>query len=284
MAIKSKANMSEEMAAYTQKISQSVKELRTSEGYTRMLKCMSAFHKYSLNNVIMILMQMPEATQVAGFSTWKKMKRFVKKGEHGIRIFAPLVRKVVRTNADSEETAATKICGFKLVSVFDISQTDGEPLPEVPLLPDVVGSVDRFEEIMDAFRSVTDYEICCGPVRDGAYGLCNHRDKTITLMKGMSEAQQIGTLAHEVAHSLLHALPCPLDTPTREIEAESVAYMVCAHFGLDTSAFSFEYLASWSLGMEDEDFTCRVADLQKTASKIISGIETGLAGDTAKAA
>ena len=284
MTMKSLAERKNEMAAYTEQIAESVKELRTSEGYARVLKCMASFHDYSFNNVMMILMQMPEATRVAGFNTWKKNNRFVKKGEHGIRIFAPIVRKERIEAAHGEEKETRKVCGYKLVSVFDLSQTEGESLPEFPALPVLEGTVDGFEDVMAGLRGVTDYEVQYGVLEEGTYGLCSHVNKTITLTEGLSEACQIRTLVHEVAHSLLHGKSCGLETSAKEIEAESVAYMVCAHFGIDTSDSSFAYLAGWSASMDDAAFTSRLVDLQKTASKIIGGVEAGLEGAKPNAA
>lgn len=266
----------QELEAYTQKLAEGVADLRTSDGYKALLDFTATLHDYSLNNSRLILSQMPSATMVASFNTWKKTGRFVKKGEKGLRIFAPLIRKVCRDD-DEDENGKSRIYGYKLVSVFDISQTEGEPVPEFATaihVSELTGEVENLGGIRDAVQSISGFEVVYGDLPEaGCYGMCDHQEKRITLRRNMSQAQELKTLIHETAHALLHGDRKGMKREAREIEAESVAYVVSAHFGLDTSGYSFGYVASWAVDYDDEQYLGVISGIKKAASDIIEAIE-----------
>ncbi|MCF0261068.1 MAG: ImmA/IrrE family metallo-endopeptidase [Erysipelotrichaceae bacterium] len=230
-----------------------VNSITSSEEYLRHLKVMARFPSYSARNTLLIVSQCPHATLVAGFSTWKKdFKRYVKKGEKAIRIFAPYtyVQKTVSNDGTVTETVRQS---FRPVNVFDISQTDGKPMPE-PSLPILLeGDLSQFESIVEGLQACTDYEICFVPL-DQANGLCRHSSRQILIEESLGQMQAIKTLCHETAHSLLHDPSLAYNqteqnivcsSELKEIEAESTAFIVCTWLGLDASRFSFPYIAGW---------------------------------------
>ena len=230
-----------------------INSITSEEEYARYLKAMAKFPSYSVRNTLLIVSQCPHASLVAGFSTWKKdFKRYVKKGEKAIRIFAPYtyVQQTVSNDGTITETVRQS---FRPVNVFDISQTDGKPMPEpsVPML--LEGNLSQFESIIEGLQACTDYEICVVPLQE-ANGLCRHSTRQILIEESLGQMQTIKTLCHETAHSLLHD-PGLADNQTeqkivssnelKEIEAESTAYIVCTWLNMDCSGFSFPYIAGW---------------------------------------
>lgn len=260
-----------------------VKDFLESDKYKQYLKTMSQFHNYSWSNTILILQQMPNAKAVAGFQTWKKVfERHVVKGQKGIKILAPMNIKQEQTKTKEingkKETVTEEVTvrRFKTMTVFDVSQTDGAPMPT--LTKELSGPVNDYSKLFEAIASTTSYKIEFEEIQSGAKGYCDFGNKRIALNKGMSEAQTIKTLIHEITHSHLHEpkLREDKDRRTMEVEAESVAFVVCSRFGLDTSDYSFGYLASWSSGKEVKELTQSFATIQKQADKVITGINESL--------
>lgn len=249
---------------------QGVKDVFTSDKFTEFLKFTSRFHHYSYCNSILIMIQNPDATYVAGYQAWQKMKRFVNKGEHGIKILAPAVKKstVEDENGNEQEIRTTY---FHPVTVFDISQTSGEDVPTI--CNELHGEIENAYELITKITSATDYSIEYGDTGT-AYGFCNGQDKRIRIRDGLDDVQHIKTMTHEVAHSLLWQTD-ENDKNSRsekEIEAEATAYVVCSYLGIDTSSYSFEYIASWA---GDKDFKALkklLTNIQQTSQKIIDKI------------
>lgn len=284
----------QQMKEITERLEQGVKELFTSEMYTEYLKTMSQFHNYSFNNTMLIAMQKPEATLVAGYQAWqKKFKRQVKRGEKGIQIIAPApirekeeVEKfypvtnepILRPDGKPEtEEIEHIIPRFRLTTVFDISQTYGEPLPELET-PELMGSVENFEIFMQAIREVSPVPIRFDETLSGVKGYYSNVNKEIVIQQGMSESQTMKTGVHETTHAKLHdrdimeELGEKKNQMTREVEAESVAYTVCQYFGLDTSDYSFPYIAGWSSSMDMKELRSSMDTIRKTAGEMIDGM------------
>lgn len=284
-----------------EKLESGIHSLMESDKYKAYLKCMSKFHNYSFNNTILIAMQMPEATFVAGYKSWeKKFKRQVKKGEKGIRIIAPapIKKKVNKELVGLDGNAIIGLDGkaiteaveitvpsFKVVSVFDVSQTDGRELPIIEA-EELKGNVDKYKDYIEALEHISPVPIKYGPIETGAKGYFSPSEQSICVKEGMSQVQTLKTLIHEISHSLLHdinhqrvkELPdSPIkDRNTKEVEAESVAYTVCQALGkgsIDTKEYSFAYIASWSSGKELKELKDSLETIRITADKIISGVE-----------
>lgn len=284
----------QQMKEITERLEQGVKELFTSELYTEYLKTMSQFHNYSFNNTMLIAMQKPDATLVAGYQAWqKKFKRQVKKGEKGIQIIAPApirekeeVEKfdpvtnepILRPDGKPEtEEIEHIIPRFRLTTVFDVSQTYGEPLPEIET-PELMGSVENYEIFMQAIREVSPVPVRFDEIESGAKGYYSNVDKETVIQEGMSESQTMKTAVHETTHAKLHdrdimeELGEKKNQMTREVEAESVAYTVCQYFGLDTSDYSFPYIAGWSSSMDMKELRSSMDTIRKTAGEMIDGM------------
>ena len=257
-----------------------VSEMFTSEEYIKYLDTMSKFHSYSLNNCIMIAVQKPGATFVAGFSDWnKKFDRHVKAGEKGIRIFAPIIYKVkdqkpqndtkdIETDEDKEED---KVVSFKPVYVYDVSQTDGKNLPNI--CHDLKGEVEDFEKIKAAIEDIAEcpfsFENISGSSTKGYYSL---KDNRIVIRDKMPEMQTIKTMIHELAHSMLHCDTEKIKSFTmreEEIQAESIAYVVSSFLNLDTSDYSFGYVTAWSKDKELKELRENAKLIKNTSKKII---------------
>lgn len=267
-----------------------VEELFTSDRYTQYLQTMSKFHNYSFNNTLLIAMQKPDATFVAGYNKWKSMGRQVTKDQKGIKIIAPapIKKKVKRDQRSSEkpesgsgekqtkelEEVEVTIPKFKVTTVFDISQTEGEPLPTLGV-DELVAKVDRFDIFMKAITKVSPVSIRYDEIEGGAHGFYHNVNKEIVIQKGMSELQTMKTAIHEVAHAKLHdrelmeAQGIKKDALTREVEAESVAYAVCQSFDLDTSEYSFPYIAGWSSGKDMKELRASMDVIRNTAGAFI---------------
>ncbi len=279
-----------------------VRELFESERYQAYLKAMSKFHDYSLNNTLLILMQKPDASLVAGFGKWRDdFERHVKRGEKGIKIFAPAPYTIKKEaekidpdtgqpviGADGKpvmEQREIKIPAFKVVSVFDVSQTDGKEIPDLSV-DALTGSVEQYEDFWRVLKEVSPVPVELEKIEGGAHGYYSLTDKRIAVDEGMSELQTIKTLIHEIAHAKLHdidlnAPPEELENRpnrrTREVEAESISFTVCQHFGIDTSDYSFGYIAGWSSDRDMKELKSSLDTIRKTASELITGIEDRLA-------
>ena len=284
------------LKAATDRLEAGIAELFHSDNYAAYLTAMSKFHRYSYGNVVLILSQFPEADQVAGIRTWNKFGRTVKKGEHGIEILAPCTytqteqrnkiapdtqNHVLEENGQPvQEQAAIQHLRFKVSHVFDISQTEGRDMPDI--VRKLSGDVAQYEAVCSALREVSPVPIKFGALPYGTYGSYNHADQEITIRPEMSQAQTIKTMIHEITHSKLHALPVEYgivigehekDQGTREVEAEGVAYVVCQHFGIDTSEYSFGYVAGWDKGKDVPRLKASLSCIRDTAAEIISSIE-----------
>lgn len=264
------------------KVEEGINEVRNGDKYKTFLRTMAKFHSYSFNNLILIMLQRPDASLVAGFNKWKEMKRCVKKGEKGIVILAPCPTKYVveEENEETGEMEKTEIkrTFFKPVHVFDVSQTEGEPIPDI--CDELEGSVDDYKAIVDGLVSISPVPVSFEDVSGGAKGYFSRDKKVVVVKKGMSEIQSIKTLAHEITHAILHGDKGEARSFSRsekEIQAESVAFAVCDHFGIDTSDYSFEYLTSWS-GDDDglKAFKSSLSIIQKTANNFITQLESFL--------
>ncbi len=287
----------ERLKVLTDKLESGVAELFESDRFAAYLNTMSKFHHYSFGNVLLIAMQFPGASQVAGFHTWKKkFGRTVKKGEKGIQILAPCTF-TQRTEQDKidpttqrpglddngqplKETAAVQCRQFRIEYVFDVSQTEGRELPT--LNHELSGDVTQYNAIHAALKELSPVPIVFEPLPGTAKGCYSHMEQRIVIRPGMSQTQTLKTMIHEIAHAKLHSLPVKKsivrdapqkDRSTREVEAESVAYVVCQHFGIDTSDYSFGYVAGWSKGRELAELKSSLNCIRAAAAEIIGGIE-----------
>ena len=260
-----------------ERLDEGVRAVFESGRWERYLEVMSRFHQYSANNSLLIAMQMPNATAVASYTDWKrKFGRQVRKGERGIRILAPVrYRKKVE-----DEAVVERLAGFRLASTFDVSQTDGEPLPQIAELLD--GSVERYEQVMGAIEKAAPVPVGFEEMHAGVNGFFSRAERRIAIRPGMNQAQTVKTAIHELAHSRMHgfdgAAP-PEDLPdraTREVQAESVAFVVASHYGLDTGGYSFGYVASWAAGRELEELKASMGAIRETAHGIIEDIDAAL--------
>ena len=296
----------------TARLEQGVTELFESERYKEYLRVMSKFHNYSFNNTLLIAIQKPDASLVAGFSSWKNnFGRTVKKGEKGIKIIAPAPSKRTEERQlidpdtrlpmldENGEPLKVKvelvIPKYKVVHVFDVSQTEGRELPDIAV-DELTGDVGQYHEFLDALVSVSPVPVGFESISGGAHGYYSPIEKRIAVKDDLSEIQTLKTLIHEIAHAMLHDVdPSAIkegisnlpDRYTREVQAESVAYVVCQHYGLDSSEYSFGYIAGWSKGKELTELKCSLETIRNAAAEIIDGIDEQLAdpqrtGDKAK--
>ena len=285
----------------TDKLEEGLKELFESEKYKTYLSTMSKFHNYSFNNTLLIAMQKPEATLVAGYKAWQKnFERHVNKGEKAIRILAPAPYKIKEerdkldpvtgemmfdeNGMSQREQVEVTIPAFRAVSVFDVSQTDGKPIPELEA-QELLSTVEGYEDFVQALMNVAPVPIGFEDIPGDSKGYFHTEEKRIAVQENMSESQTLKTMVHEVAHSMLHnkeinrddLMEAPAkDRNTKEVEAESVAYTVCQHFGIDTSDYSFGYIAGWSSGKDMKELKSSLDTIRKTASELITGIEGAL--------
>lgn len=291
MAVEINEKQAAQLKEITDKLEQGVKEVFSSEKYQQYLDMIAKFPRYSANNSLLIMMQKPDAQMCQSFTGWKEMGRFVKKGEKGIKIIAPAPYTIQREqqkvdetgkpvfDKDGEavmETVDVKVNAFKVVNTFDVSQTYGEELPSYGV-EELTGEVDRFSVMFDALK-----EICPVPMRfenieSGAKGYYSQTEKRIAIQEGMSEVQTIKTAIHEMAHQKLHAVENAKDArqtrSSKEVEAESVAYTICQHYGIDTSDYSFSYVAGWSEGKDVPELKESLDTIRKAASEMIKAID-----------
>ena len=285
----------EKVKEITARLEQGVQAIFDSDRYKEFLTAMSKFHDYSLNNTILIAMQ--GGNLVKGYSQWQKeFDRHVKKGEKGIKIFAPApykVKKLVdkidpetrkpmldREGKVVKEEKEITVPAFKVITVFDISQTEGKEFPDLSVKP-LLADVEQYEDFFAALEKASPVPIAFEQITNGANGYFSLTDKRIAIKEGVSELQAVKTAIHEIAHAKLHDvdLNAPpeqqnrVDRHTREVEAESVAYTVCQHFGLDTSDYSFGYVAGWSSGKEMTELKASLETIQATAKELITEIE-----------
>lgn len=269
--------MNDKVKALTAQLEAGVKELFESERYAQYLSAMSKFHDYSANNVMLIMMQMPYAERVAGYRTWQKLGRQVKKGERAISIIAPCSHKKSREveNDDGSVSEVESIYNtYRAVPVFDISQTDGNELPDIVTKLD--GDVGEFDNLFARLKEIAPVPISIREVAGSSNGYYSHTDNEIVIKAGMSEMQTIKTAVHEITHSMLHCEAGECESAsrlTREVQAESVAYVVCQTLGIDSSEYSFGYVASWSSGKDLKELTASLSVIQKTAARIIDAIK-----------
>ena len=282
----------------TDRLEQGITELFESERYKEYLRVMSKFHNYSFNNTLLIAMQKPDASLVAGFSSWKNnFGRNVMKGEKGIKIIAPspftVKQEVEKTDPQTgkpvigkdgkpvTEEKEIKVPAYKVVSVFDVSQTEGRELPDIAV-NELTGDVDRFKDFFAALEQASPVPVGFEKIEGGAHGYYHLEEKRIAIDEGMSDLQTLKTAIHEIAHAKLHDidLNAPkeeqkprVDRRTREVEAESVAYTVCQHYGLDTSDYSFGYVAGWSSGKELAELRGSLETIRSTAAEMINAID-----------
>ena len=285
----------------TDRLEQGIMELFDSDRYKEYLRVMSKFHNYSFNNTLLIAMQKPDASLVAGFQSWKNnFKRNVVKGEKGIKILAPSPFKIKQEmekidpatqkpviGADGKPVKEEKeitIPAFKVVSVFDVSQTEGKELPDIAV-DMLTGDVECFKDVFAALEKTSPVPIGFEKIEGNSHGYYHLEEKRIAIDEGMSELQTIKTAIHEIAHAKLHDIDpnAPKeeqagrpDRRTREVQAESVAYAVCQHYGLDTSDYSFGYIAGWSSGRELDELKSSLETIRSTAAEIINSIDEHL--------
>mgnify|MGYP003005644986 FL=1 len=266
--------MNKYMEELTQMLQTGLEEYATSEKYRDLLRVMSLFHNYSANNCLLIALQCPHASYVAGYTSWRNnFHRQVKKGEKAIRIISPI--KYKKKNEEDEEEERI---GFKSASVFDISSTyqipDMEPVQIG--VSDLQGHIENYKDFLHAFQSVSPVPVDFRLFDGDARGYYSDTEKIIVVQDGMTERQSVKTLIHEIAHAMLHTKEqlqeCKKDRKQKELEAESVAYIVCEHYGFDSEDYSFPYIVGWvGTGFQDilkESMTV----IQKTADQIITGV------------
>ena len=282
----------------TDKLEQGLQDLFNSDSYRNYLTTMSKFHNYSFNNTLLIAMQKPDATLVAGYKAWQKnFERHVNKGEKAIRILAPAPYKIKEErdkidpvtqellldkegNPQKEEVEIT-IPAFRAVSVFDLSQTDGKPIPELTA-KELLSDVEGYQDMIRAVEAISPVPIELEEIAGDSKGYYDREAKRIAVQENMSESQTLKTMIHEVAHSKLHSKEVEQDEQkrkdrnTKEVEAESVAYTVCQHFGIDNSDYSFGYIAGWSSGRDTKELRSSMDTIRRTASELITGIEEQL--------
>lgn len=275
----------ERVAELTDQLENGVKELYASGRYEEYLRMMSKFHQYSIGNVMLIYLQCPHATQVAGYRRWKDdFGRQVKRGEKGIKILAPCpYKRIVEPEQTDEDdgqqgdTLTIKYMRFKVATVFDVSQTEGRELPALGV-DELTGDVPGYAEFYDRLAKYSPVPIEVEPIPGEAKGYFSAQEQRIVLRPGMSQVQTLKTLVHEIAHSKLHdpEQVKPEEQKGRgqkEVEAESVAFVVCQHFGINTSDYSFGYVAGWSKGKELAELKASLDTIRTTAAEIINTIQ-----------
>ena len=284
----------------TDKLEQGIKELFESEKFKEYLTTMSKFYNYSFNNTLLIAMQKPDATLIAGYTSWQRnFDRHVMKGEKGIKILAPAPYKAQEErekidpatqkpvlDADGKpvtETVEVMRPAFKVVSVFDVSQTDGKELPDIAV-DELTGSVENYAAFFEALKQESPVPISFEDIPGGAKGYFSHVENRIAIQEGMSEIQTVKTAIHEIAHAKLHAIKpdekvAPeerKDRHTKEVEAESVAYTVCQRYGIETSDYSFGYIAGWSSDKDTKELKGSLETIRSTAAEMIESIDAKL--------
>lgn len=284
----------EKVKEITEKLEYGIKELFESRKYEEYLRTLSKLHNYSFNNTVLISLQKPDASMVAGYTSWQaNFHRNVKKGEQGIKILAPspykVWKEVEKTDPVTQNILLDKnglpqtervqviILAYKVAYVYDVSQTEGEEIPEIATI--LKDEVQEYEKMFSAVKMVSPVPVELKLIEGNANGYYSQTEKVIVVKDGMSQAQTLKTAIHEVSHAILHDKDTGTekeeqpDRRTKEVEAESVAYTVCCHLGLDTSDYSFGYIAGWSSGKELAELKASMNVIRDTASMIIRRIE-----------
>lgn len=282
-----KEKSDEKVKALLDRAADGVREFLDGDKYKAYLRIMSQFHQYSARNCLLILMERPDATLVAGYSAWqKKFNRQVQRGEKGIQIVGYSTRTVKEEKERRDQNGnfvydengevvvdvhVHKIPKFVPMYVWDVKQTDGEPLPS--LATKLEQTVDNYKILLNAIKDSSDFEFAFEDIPNGANGYCNHEEKRIVIQQGMPEAQTVKTAVHELAHSIMHDGTASTDRHTKEVQAESVAFVVCEHYSIDTSDYTFPYLASWSKTAELKELQDSLDAIQKAANELITKID-----------
>ena len=292
--IKGKEAVESKLDTIMKALEEGVEKVFTSEQYQMYLQTMAKFHNYSFNNTLLIAMQRPDATLLAGYQTWqKKFHRHVKRGEKGIKIIAPVPvkekRQVEKIDEETQEivigidgqpeteTVERILPRFRVTTVFDVSQTEGEPLPTLEV-NELVGDVFIYEDFMKGLEEISPVPFQFQEIDSGAKGYYSNAEKLVARQTSMSQAQTMKTAVHEMTHAIFHDRDVmeengiTKDRITKEVEAESVAYVVCNHFGLDTSDYSFNYVAGWSSGKEMSELRSSMDTIRLTSSQLIADI------------
>jgi antirestriction protein ArdC len=285
--------INEKIKALTEKLEQGARDVFTSDKYAAYLQMISKFHTYSYRNVLLILLQYPGATHVAGYNSWmKNFNRHVKRGETGIQIlgYTPYKNTVDKPKLGPDgkpimdakgkpitEKVTITVPAYKPVYVYDVSQTEGEPLPEY--VTKLQGNnVADYQMLLSSLMELSPYPVSFEDIAGGANGYCDHAEHKIVVQKDMSQEMTLKTTIHEIAHAREHGQSLSDDTQhpsrqTKEIEAESIAYIVCAHLGIDTSDYSFGYVTSWSSGRELKELGKAMEHIQKAATTFINKLD-----------
>ena len=284
----------ERLVELTDRLENGIRDLYASGRYAEYLVAMSKFHRYSFGNALLILLQCPTASTVAGYNTWKKIfGRQVKQGEKGIQILAPCQFTYLVEYQKIDLVTGQPLCGkdgkllverrrenatrFKVATVFDVSQTEGRELPNIGV-SELTGEVSDFSGIYDRLAALSPLPVEQDHVPGTAKGYTSFMENRIVIKPGMSQVQTIKTLVHEIAHAKLHNPDFLSEEQKKarrekEVEAESVAYVVCQHFGIDTSDYSFGYVAGWSKGRELAELKASLDVIHSTAGEIINTIQ-----------
>ena len=286
-----KKSPEDKLKELTDKLEAGIKEVFSSQKYKDYLKVMSRFHGYSYNNTMLILLQKPDARLLAGYKTWQGMERNVKKGEHGISILAPSKKRFTKYMDKIDKDTRKPVLDqdgnpvkvpreieyltFYPTTIFDISQTEGKPLPV--MAEELNGQVTDYGIIMDSLKATAPAPIRVVSWEESKKGYFSPLLNEIVIKSGMSELQTVKTGIHETAHSILHSGTNNLkDSATMETEAESIAFIVCCHLGLDTSSYSFPYLATWSSSKELPELKSSLSTIQKTAHSLIEKLDQAI--------
>ena len=270
--------MSELTKKYIKELDAGIRDLFESERWTGYLRFLSRFHRYSVNNTLAIYAQRPDATLVASFTDWKRMGRSVKKDERGMKIIAKHETKETDETTGEEK----RHIGFHLAHCFDVSQTAGDDLPENPCQT-LRADVDGYDALLVALRDVSPAPIEIKAIQSAANGYYLPDNDQIVVKAGLSQAQTVKTAIHEIAHAMLHGRGKShekTDQRTREVQAESVAYVVCQCIGVDSSDYSFGYIAGWSKSKELQELKASIKAISRTADRIIDGLKIQKGGAT----
>lgn len=272
----------ERIKEITDQLEAGVTAVFESDAYKAYLKCMSKFHNYSLNNTLLIALQRPDASLVCGYQAWKKDHgRQVRKGEKGIKIIAPCKYKVELEEKDDDgNQKIAEYTGFKVTTVFDVAQTEGKELPTIGV-NELSGDVGDYRKLFSALTEICPVPIYTEDIQNGAKGYYSDAERKIVIKSDMSQLQTIKTMIHEMAHEKLHAKEHldpnhPVDRRTKEVEAESIAYTLCQHYSLDSSDYSFSYIAGYSSDKDIKELKASLERIRSAADEMITDIDKAL--------